>query len=88
MVSQDRSGNDVRITVHRFDDKALRRAVARARLSKAITRQVGYYTTSESVTLVIKGVRAKFDQHKRQDMFAPIMRDLSRNKVRPIVARL
>ena len=41
----------------------------------------------DSVTLVIKGVRAKLDQHKRQDMFAPIMRDLARTRCEPIVAQ-
>jgi hypothetical protein len=88
VAHDDRTGRDVRITVHRFDAKALRRAVSRAPLSRSVKKQVRYITRRGSVTLVIKGVRARLDQHERQQMVSPIMRDLKRNKVKPLVAQL
>jgi hypothetical protein len=88
VAHQDRSGRDVRITVYRHDAKALRRAVSRAKLPKRFAKQVRYITRRESVTLVIKGLRARADQHERQQLVSPIMRDLKRNQVKPLVARL
>ena len=84
----DRKGGDVRITVYRHDNKALRRAVSRAKLPPRVAKQVRYVTRRESVTLVIKGLRTRVDQHERQQLVSPIMRDLKRNKVKPLVARL
>ena len=84
----DRRGGDVRITVYRHDAKALRRAVSRAKLPRSVAKQVRYVTRRDSVTLVIKGLRTRSDQHARQQLVSPIMRDLKRNKVKPLVARL
>ena len=88
-VSQDRSGDDVRITVLpvrrqgaapgrrpraavQGGHEAGRLLTRPARASRSSSRACGRSSTSTSA----------------RSMFAPIMRDLSRNKVRPIVARL
>ena len=84
----DRSGNDVKIRVWKFDNTALRKAVTRQRWPKAVKKQVRYVTKKDTVTLVIKGVRAKLDQHERNSLLAPLLRDLKRAKVKPLLSQM
>ena len=49
---------DIRITVHSFDAKALRKAVRVAKLPKKLQKRVTYRASAGKFTLVIRGARA------------------------------
>ena len=45
---------------------------------------MSHVTKKDTVTLVAKGVRAKYDGHERQELVAPLTRDLKRAKIKPL----
>ena len=88
MASTNTTDSDIRITVHSFDAKALRKAVSRAKLPKKLVKRVTYRATPGKFTLVIRGARALGDDHEQNKWVSPIMRQpAGKRKVRPLSAQ-
>jgi hypothetical protein len=88
VASVNTTDSDIRITVHSFDAKALRKAVSRAKLPKKLVKRVTYRATPGKFTLVIRGARALGDDHDQNQWVSPILRHLRSVKVRPLSAQL
>jgi hypothetical protein len=89
VASKNLTDRDIRITVHRHDAAALRRAINRAKLPARFRKRVAYTATKGRFTLVIRGAREFADEHVRNDVMAPVMRRLKRTyRVKPLFAQL
>lgn len=84
----DKSGYDIKIRVAKHNSNALRTAVSKQRWPKSVKKQVRIFSNKETVTLVIKGARQKYDDHHRNELTAPLVRQLKRGKVKLLLAQL
>jgi hypothetical protein len=87
--SSSQADKDIRVTVHSFDARALRRAVDLMPLPSKIRKRITYVKTKDTFTLVIRGGRVIWNDHQQNDIMSPMMRRLKKvYRVKPLFAQL